>query len=160
MKCPRRRVRARTRSSALNTSNAVASLSQVLLTAWAGSLWTICGLVVPLLFATLDDRRLAGNIAGLLFEVESWVAAAFGAAFILVQLRHSRTRDTRLLWVSAISLTAPLTFYFFLRPIMAAARAAGDMTRFGLLHSVGGLLFLIACAGTLWLVIRFKRPAG
>ena len=43
--------------------------------------------------------------------------------------------------------------------MMAAARAADDMSRFGLLHGVSAVLFVAAALGALALVLRFNRPA-
>ena len=42
---------------------------RVLLTLWVGGLWAIGYMVAPALFATLEDRALAGNLAGLMFEI-------------------------------------------------------------------------------------------
>lgn len=128
-------------------------MKKVILTAWAGSLWTICGLVVPLLFVTLDDRRLAGNIATTFFYAETWLGAILGVVFLILQRRNSAL-DSKTGWLAGMTLAAPLLFYVLLRPMMNAARATGDMTRFGLLHSAASVLFLIACVGALLLVIR------
>ena len=43
--------------------------------------------------------------------------------------------------------------------MMAAARAANDMARFGMLHGVSAVLFVAAALGALVLVLRFNRPA-
>ena len=46
---------------------------QLLATVWCGSLWTIGYIVAPTLFAMLEDRQLAGSIAGRLFHAEAWI---------------------------------------------------------------------------------------
>src|SRR5262245_49949071 len=56
----------------------------VLLTLWAGSLWTICGLVAPTLFAMLEDRHAAGLLAAHFFRLEAILGAAVGAALVAV----------------------------------------------------------------------------
>ena len=49
----------------------LSSLEHVVLTLWVGGMWTTGYLVTPVLFSTLQDRMLAGNIAGRLFGVLS-----------------------------------------------------------------------------------------
>ena len=56
-------------------------LSAVLLTLWAGSLWTVCAIAAPVAFAVLDDRQAAGRVAATLFEIETWLGAV--AALLL-----------------------------------------------------------------------------
>jgi hypothetical protein len=56
------------------------------------------------------------------------------------------------------AVLAPLASELGLRQMMSAARAAGDMSRFGLLHGVSALLFAAACAATLLLVWRLSAP--
>ena len=59
------------------------ALYTVALTLWVGSLWTVGGLVAPLLFAQLADRNLAGNIAGILFTGQTWLGVACAAYLLL-----------------------------------------------------------------------------
>lgn len=132
-------------------------LAQVILTAWAGSLWAVCGFA-PLLFLNFE-RTLAGNVAALLFRVEAWVAAVLGAAYILVRARAGAPLEQRMRWIALITIAAPLTFYVVLRPLMIAARAAGDSARAGMLHSTSSVLFLAACLGALLLVLRQDSAA-
>jgi hypothetical protein len=62
-------------------------------------------------------------------------------------------------WLIAATAAAPLVSELVLSRMMAAARAANDMTRFGLLHGVSAVLFVAAALGALVLVVRFSRPA-
>ena len=61
-----------------------------LVTLWAGSLWTVCGIVAPQLFATLPERRLAGQMAARLFHIETWLGVV--AAILLIALFAARRR--------------------------------------------------------------------
>ena len=45
-------------------------LAAIVLTLWAGSLWTICAIAAPAAFAVLD-RAGAGHLAGTLFLIET-----------------------------------------------------------------------------------------
>lgn len=128
---------------------------QVVLVAWAGSLWTVCGFA-PLLFLNFE-RATAGNVATLLFRVEAWVGAVLGAAYVLLRARSDAPLERCALLIAVITIAAPLTFYLALRPLMTAARAAGDAARVGMLHSTSTVLFLTACLGALLLVLRQRE---
>lgn len=132
-------------------------LAAVLLTLWAGSLWTICGLVAPTLFAVLDDRRAAGQLVATFFLAATVIGVVIGAVLIALQLARKVTLPGRM----PVLITAglPLASHLILGPLMDQARAAGDMTRFGILHGIAGACFLIACGGACVLVWKFNRPA-
>lgn len=134
-------------------------LTHLILTLWAGSLWTICGLVTPGLFLILaDDRKLAGNIAAQFFYAETFLGLALGTLYLLLA-RRTLSRSSVI--SAALTIAMPLVFFVLLRPLMASARAVGDMARFGQLHGVASLLFLVACIGAGVVVWRsaLKRPA-
>jgi hypothetical protein len=138
----------------------VSAVAAVVLTLWAGSLLTICAIAAPAAFAVLD-RSSAGRLAGTLFLIETWLGAAcalllFAAAFVHKPLA------TRLgpPWLIAATAAAPLLSDLVLSPMMATARAANDMSRFGMLHGLAAVLFVAAALGALVLVLRFNRPAG
>lgn len=137
--------------------NAVAA---VVLTLWAGSLWTVCAIAAPVAFAVLDDRHAAGRVAATLFEIETWLgfvcALMLFAAAIVRKALAARVGPP---WIIAATAAAPLVSELVLSPMMAAARAANDMARFGLLHGVSAVLFVAAALGALVLVLRFSRPA-
>ena len=127
-------------------------LTVLVAVAWIGALWTICGLVAPTLFAILDDRRLAGQIAGTFFAA---------AILILVARRFGgRLRDHRLAWWVAAAALLPLASELVLTPLMDAARASGDMARFGALHGVSAALFAGACLAGIGVVLRLTRLAA
>ena len=132
----------------------------MILTLWAGSLWTICAIAAPAAFAVLE-RSAAGRLAGTLFEIATWLGAAcalllFATAFLHKPLA-SRLSPS---WLVAATAGAPLLSELVLSPMMATARAANDMSRFGMLHGLAAVLFVAAALGALLLVLRFNRPAG
>lgn len=135
-------------------------LAAVILTLWAGSLWTICAIAAPAAFAVLD-RPAAGRLAGTLFQIATWLGAAcalilFATAFVHKPLAVRLSPS----WLVAATASAPLLSELVLSPMMAAARAADDMSRFGMLHGLAAVLFVAAALGALLLVLRFNRPAG
>jgi Domain of unknown function (DUF4149) len=139
----------------------VSRVAAVVLTLWAGSLWTVCGIAAPVAFAVLDDRHAAGRVAATLFEIETWLGAACALLLFAAAFAH-KPLATRLgpPWLVAATAAAPLVSELVLSPMMAAARAANDMSRFGILHGVSAVLFVAAALGALVLVLRFNRPAG
>jgi hypothetical protein len=120
----------------------------------------VCGIAAPAAFAVLDDRHSAGRVAGALFEIETWLGAACALLLFATALVH-KPLALRLgpPWLIAATAAAPLVSELVLSPMMAAARAGNDMSRFGLLHGVSAMLFFAAALGALGLVLRFNRPA-
>ena len=135
-------------------------LAAVVLTLWAGSLWTICAIAAPAAFAVLE-RPAAGRFAGTLFQIEMWLGAACALLLVAFAFVH-KPLAARLSppWLIAATAAAPLLSELVLSPMMAAARAADDPGRFGMLHGLAAVLFVAAALGALLLVLRFNRPAG
>lgn len=135
-------------------------LAAILTGLWAGSLLTVCALVAPALFAALDERRLAGEIAGELFRIEAWLGAVMGSVVAGLAYAHRRGLGRVELGLIALTAGGPLASELALRPLLDAARSAGDMARFGMLHGASMLLFAIACVSALVLAWRISRPAA
>jgi Domain of unknown function (DUF4149) len=138
----------------------LAVTARVLAGLWAGSLWTICGVVAPTLFATLDDRRLAGDLAGRFFEIAAWLGVAFALPLLGIVWKTEAFKPKRAI-VILIALTAyaPVQVQLSTVPRMAAARAAGDLARFDFAHSLATGMFLVACVGVLAVLWVFNRRA-
>ena len=56
-------------------------INLIVITLWVGALW-ITGLTAYVLFDTLQDKQLAGNLAGKLFTIVSYIGVA--SAFYLL----------------------------------------------------------------------------
>jgi hypothetical protein len=128
------------------------AIERVLLTLWVGSLWVTGFMVAPVLFASLDDRSLAGSLAGELFGITAWLGLACGAVLLLVHLlRTGRGWRT---WVIAAMLVLVCTGQFVLTPMIAELRVAGmaGTPRFGQLHGLASMLFVATAVLGLWLV--------
>lgn len=149
-------VRAVTKLSPSNISR-TERLAALVLSAWAGGMWVICGVVVPGLFWLIADTKQAGNVATQFFYAEVALGTLFGLMYWALRRRQLSSGDKRWL-LSAIG--APLLFFVVLKPLMNAARAAGNMARFGQLHGVASLLFLIACVALGVLVWRAQAMSG
>ena len=142
-------------------------LRVLLVTFWVGSAWTIGYVVAPLLFATLTDRAQAGTLAGLFFKAEAWISLICGASLlaILWAERENPTRTLQIKLVIVMMLCAVIG-YFGLQPYMAelraiAAQSGGIMddamrTRFGVLHGVASVIYLLHSLLGVALVLKSK----
>ena len=123
---------------------------------WVGSLFTIGYAVAPVLFTSLD-RTSAGAVAAQLFRIEGVLGVVCGVlllclANVLIRRGHDTYRSLR--WLIAGMLVCVLLGYFALQPFMNAIRMAAleagtdlahspDAARFGVLHGVSSLFYLI-----------------
>ena len=142
-------------------------LRVLLVTFWVGSAWTIGYVVAPLLFATLTDRAQAGTLAGFFFKAEAWISLICGASLlaILWAERENPTRTLQIKLVIVMMLCAVIG-YFGLQPYMAelraiAAQSGGIMddamrTRFGVLHGVASVIYLLHSLLGVGLVLKSK----
>ncbi len=126
---------------------------RILLTLWAGSMWTVGYLVAPTLFAVLDDRQLAGMLAGRLFGIVAYLGLVCGVLLLIGQVIRSGWRGWR---VYALIVMLAVTAFgeFVLQPRMAALKAQGGAgaESFAMLHGVSSTLFLIVSILALALV--------
>ncbi len=135
----------------------IAGLRLLVVTLWAGSLWTIGYMVAPTLFATLHDRVLAGVIAGSMFTTGAWVSMACGALTIALLAVSKDVTDERrktLYIIAGAMLLCLLLSHFGLRPMMAELKEAGDKAKFGMLHGVSMVLYLIQAVLAVFLVAK------
>ncbi len=138
---------------------------RVLLSLWVGGLWAIGFLAVPTLFASLGDRMLAGMVAGKMFTAVSFIGIGCGAAILGIWwMRYSRPLTKRRVQMLLVMLVVVVIGEFFLQPAMAALKAeglvegSGAAARFGVLHGIASLLYLINCVIGLLLLIVAGQP--
>ena len=126
------------------TRKLLPATERILLTLWVGSLWVAGFVVAPLLFAELDDRALAGSVAGSLFTLTSYIGLACGSLLLLVNgagFRHINWRAV----VIVCMLLLVVIGQFVITPMVADLRVQGltDTPRFGQLHGLASVLFII-----------------
>ena len=133
-------------------------VSALLVTVWAGSLWTICLIAAPTAFAVLPERRLAGLVVGRLFQIETWLGVTVAALLIAVLAARKRLSKA-LLAIALLTAAMPVISQLVVVRLMDQARAANDMAQFGRLHGVSAALFFTACVSALVLVWKTNQPA-
>lgn len=135
----------------------------LLVTLWAGALWTVGFIVAPTLFEMLSDRALAGSIAGRLFHVLNWIGIVAGS-YALLHFLFGRDRrglaDSRV-WVVVVMLGIALAMQFGIQPLMAELRAQGIedeavRSRFGLWHGISSLAYVVQSVLAVVLVLRAR----
>ncbi len=127
------------------------AFERILLTLWVGGLWITGYLVVPTLFATLDSRMMAGDLAGRIFTLTGWLGLACGALLLLSVLAQSAGRWFKAwrVWVLVTMLSIVAIGLFVLQPQMQALKAQGivagsvQAVEFGRLHGVSSVLFML-----------------
>jgi hypothetical protein len=148
-------------------------LFRLLTVVWVGSLLTIGYAVAPVLFTALD-RTVAGAVAAQLFRIEGVLGVVCGVLLLglaNVLIRRGSHGYRRLRWLIAGMLVCVLVGYFALQPFMNALRVAAleagtDVghsayaARFGMLHGVSSLFYLIESLLAILLVWKLPSETG
>lgn len=119
---------------------------RILLTLWVGGLWTVGYVVAPALFANLDDRALAGTLAGVMFGIMAWIGILCSVLLLVSnQLRSPRQRFNWRALVLLAMLVLTLVGQFVLAPMIAGLREAGasGTTEFARMHGLAAALYLL-----------------
>lgn len=140
----------------------------VVITLWVGALWAVGYMAAPTLFATLPNRMLAGEVAGRMFALVSWVgigSAAYLLLFLAVRLRWRAFRGATL-WLVAAMLVLTLAGHFGIQPLMAQMKAQAWprevmqsvlRDRFATWHGISSVLYLLQSVLGLFLVLVGRR---
>ena len=141
-------------------------IERLVLTLWAGGLWAVGYLAVPVLFHALDDRVLAGNLAGEMFRIINGVGLACGV-LLLISAAVSSGAGALRRWrsvVVVVMMMAAALILFVLQPQMAALKAAAAAAgaqlgpEFGRLHGISSALYLLA--SVLGVFLAASGPQG
>lgn len=141
---------------------------RILLTLWIGGMWSVGYIVAPTLFSLLDDRALAGAVAGQLFTIMSFIGVVAATVLLSAQLYHAEMvwhRNWRI-WVLLLMLLLIVIGEFYLQPLMVELKSDGlsegsiNARRFGRLHGLASVLFLINSMLGLGLVVFGLRPSA
>jgi len=140
-------------------------IETVLQTLWIGGLWVIGYVVTPILFASLDERRLAGELAGHMFTAINYIGLACGTlllAFAVLKSGGSLLKDRRIM-VLLLMLVLIAISAFVLQPMMQELKLAGIVpdseaaAQFGQLHGVSSVLYLLTSLLGLFLLLSRRQ---
>jgi len=129
-------------------------LGIIAVTLWVGGLWAVGYLAVPVLFFRLDDKMLAGALAGQMFTLIAYVGLATGGYLIghrLAVVGRAAWRQP-FFWVVGAMLALTVAIHFGIQPILQALKAqvqpldvmhSALRDRFAAWHGVSSILYLI-----------------
>lgn len=128
----------------------------VLLSLWVGGMWAIGYIAVPVLFATIEDKSIAGAVAGRLFTISGWVgfvAASLLGLLWLIRLGGAAVKSPRF-GVLLLALVLLLVNLLYVQPqIIEAHQIASTASQdFALLHRAAGVIYMLVSVIGLGLV--------
>lgn len=134
---------------------------RIMLTLWVGSLWVVGLMVAPVLFTQLDDRALAGTLAGYLFTLTALLGLVCGSILLIASLLRTARYDWRA-WVTTAMLLLVAAGQFLLVPMIGELRGQGlaDSAEFARLHGLASLLFMLTAVLGLLLAAAGRPRAG
>lgn len=135
---------------------------------WTGGLWAIGYLAAPVLFYTLEDRVLAGLLAGKMFAWIAWVGLACGAWLLAhgVASRGAGVFRQTGFWLALVMLLLTLAQLFGIQPLMQGLKdqaGARDVMnslfrdRFAAWHGIASAVYLLQSLLGLALVASRSR---
>ena len=144
------------------------ALYRIFVVVWVGGLLAIGYLAAPVLFASLNDRTLAGEVAGKLFALIGWVGLAAGSYLSLFLIGRWRAAVFRravfglvllMLGMTAAQLVGiqPLMAQLKLDALPREVMESVLRDRFATWHGVASILYLVESLLGLWLVVWTER---
>jgi len=143
-------------------------LSLLIITLWVGALWAIGYLAAPVLFYALDDKQLAGMLAGKLFTLVAYVGIASGFYLLMQRLARAGTLALKqsCFWAVFLMLVLALIGHFGIQPIIAQLKAQAlpaDVmssvfaSRFKTWHGVASIAYLVQSLLGVVLILKANR---
>jgi hypothetical protein len=121
---------------------------------WVGGLWAVGYLAAPTLFYSLDDRMLAGMLAGKMFGYIAWVGLVCGAWLLIFRLGRlgGAALKQGFFWILLVMLLLSLAQQFGIQPVLQQLKDQAmpkDVMeslfrdRFAAWHGVSSAVYLI-----------------
>ena len=147
------------------------ALYSIAVAVWVGGLLAIGLIAVPVLFAQLADRSVAGSLAGAMFSITAWVGLGCGAYLILFVVfgKGWRAVKSGVFWIVLLMLALTVAGHFGVQPILAQLQAdalprrimeSALRERFTTWHGVSSTLYLLQSLLGIALVILQERGRG
>ena len=141
------------------------ALARIAVTLWVGGMWAIGYITAPVLFTSLADKQLAGNLAGHMFTVMAYVSMACGFYLIIQRLAASGSSAFRqaFFWVALVMLLLTLVGHFGIQPIMESLKERAMphavmesifRDRFARWHGISSIVYLVQSLLGLVLILK------
>jgi uncharacterized protein DUF4149 len=142
-------------------------LTLIVITLWVGGLWA-AGYFAYILFHTLQDRQLAGMLAGQMFTAVAYIGMVSGLYLLVQRLAQFGTAALKqaFFWAVFVMLLLAVAGHFGIQPILAGLKAQAlpaDVMqsvfadRFKTWHGVASIAYLMESLLGLVLVLK-SRP--
>ncbi len=137
--------------------------ARIALTLWVGGMWVTGYLVAPVLFNMLD-RQTAGEVAGRLFTVMSYIGIGCALILLLDAMTGSLPVWKQLrAWLILVMVVVIVIGQWYLQPMMVELKMQGldqmaNKAQFGRLHGISQVLFMTNSLLGLVLVVFPRRP--
>jgi hypothetical protein len=142
----------------------LSKINLIVITLWVGALW-MTGLTAYVLFDTLQDKQLAGSLAGKLFTLVSYIGMASALYLLIQRLLDYGTGALKqsFFWAVIAMLLLVLAGHFGIQPLLAQLKTnalPNDVMhsvfadRFGKWHGIASVAYLVECM--LGIVLVFK----
>lgn len=140
--------------------------SLLVATLWAGALW-MTSLTAYILFDTLPDRQLAGNLAGKLFAIVSYIGLA-SALYLLAQLWLTLGKSAlhnSFFNIVLLMLLLTLIGHFGIQTLLQSFKTQAlplDVmqstyaSQFKMWHGVAGVVYLVECLLAVLMVLKSR----
>lgn len=141
-------------------------LTLIIITLWVGALW-MTGFSAYLLFDTLQDKQMAGRLAGRLFLVVSYIGMASAFYLLIQRLVEFGTAALKqsYFWAAFVMLLLVLAGHFGIQPLLAQLKTnamPNDVmhsvfaSRFSTWHGVASVAYVVECLLGFVLVLRVR----
>ena len=134
---------------------------------WVGGLWAVGYLAAPTLFYHLDDRMLAGMLAGKMFSHIAWAGLVCGGWLLLFRLNRfgGSALKQGFFWIVLAMLLLTAAQQFGIQPILQQLKDQAQprdvmqslfRDRFATWHGIASVVYLIESLLGLALVAKQK----
>lgn len=141
-------------------------LNLIVVTFWVGALW-MTGLTAYVLFDTLQDKQLAGSLAGELFTIVSHIGMASALYLMIQRLLDYGTGALKqsFFWAVFVMLLLVLAGHFGIQPLLAQLKTdalPNDVMqsvfadRFRNWHGIASIAYLLECILGFVLVLKAR----
>jgi predicted cobalt transporter CbtA len=142
-------------------------LNLIVITLWVGALW-MTGLTAYVLFDSMQDKQLAGSLAGKLFTIVSYIGMASAFYLLIQRLLDYGTGALKqgYFWAIVVMLLLILASHLGIQPILAQLKIdalANNITqtvfadRFKTWHGVASVAYLLQCLLGFVLVLKVRQ---
>jgi hypothetical protein len=141
-------------------------LNLIVITLWVGALWAT-GFSAYIIFDTLQDRQLAGSLAGKLFTIVSYIGMPSAFYLLIQRLMDYGTGALKqsFFWAVIAMLLLVLAGHFGIQPLLSQLKTnalPNDVMhsvfadRFGKWHGIASVAYLLECLLGVALTIKAR----